>query len=81
MQGGQDGDGQSCALCGVCSGAQLIEEHQGILIRLLNKMHYIGHMGGEGTEALLNALLIPDICVYLLEDAEAGIVKGRYVKT
>ena len=80
MEGGENGNCQSRALCGVCAGAQLIKEHQGIFIRFFNKMHHIGHVGGEGTEALLNALFIPDIRVNFLENAETGIIKGRYMK-
>ena len=44
-------------------------------------MHYIGHMGREGTEALLNALFITDICIDFPEYTESGIIKSRDMKS
>ena len=37
-------------------------------------------MRGEGTEALLNALLIADIGIYFFVNPQMGVVKGRNVK-
>ena len=39
------------------------------------------HMGREGTQGLLNALLISDISKDLIKNRELGMVKSRDVKT
>ena len=80
MEIGENSDGQSRALCGIRAGAQLIEKHQGTLIRLIPEGHNVCHMGGEGTEALLNTLLIPDIREDLCKKQKARAVKGGNVQ-
>ena len=37
-------------------------------------------MGREGTEALLDTLLIPDICINVMEYGQFGAVQRRDVK-
>ena len=56
-----DGNGQGRALHRVRTGAQLIEQHQAVAVRLLQNAHYIGHMGRESGQILFNALLVADI--------------------
>ena len=63
----QDGYGQSGSFGGIGAGAQLIEEHQAIGIGLGQNADDIGHMGGEGAEALLDALLVANIGIDLPE--------------
>ena len=46
---------------GSVPGAELVEQAQGIFVRLLQDRDDPGHMGGEGAETLLNALFVPDI--------------------
>ena len=73
---GEDGHGQGGSLGGIRAGPQLVKEHQGTAVRLLPEGHNVGHMGGEGTEALLNALLIPDIREHLMEQGQPGVLPG-----
>ena len=40
----------------------------------------IGHVGGEGTQALLNALLVPDVREHILKHGQLGAVEGGDVK-
>ena len=77
---GENGNGQSCALSRVCSGAKLVEKHQRVPVCFFQKTYHIGHVGGKGTERLLNALLVPDVRINLPKDTETGMVKGRNVK-
>ena len=64
----QDGDGQGRAFGGVRSGAQLVEQHQAVTVSFFNEGHHIGHVGGEGTQRLLDALLVADVRVYFGEN-------------
>ena len=81
MKEGQNGNCQRSTLCRVCPGTQLIKENQRVLICFFQERDYIGHMGGEGTKRLFNALLISDICVYLMENRKLRAVKGRNMKS
>ena len=67
---GQDGDGQGCSLRGIRACAQLIKETEGAGVRLIQDPHRVGHVGGEGGKILLDALLIADICEYLVKHSQ-----------
>lgn len=41
----------------------------------------MGHMGREGTQGLLDALLVSDIGENLVENGKLRVVEGRNVKT
>ena len=58
------------SLCGIRPRAELIEEAEALFIRLPQDADRIAHMGGKGGQALLNALLIPDIGEDLPEKRE-----------
>ncbi len=47
---------------------------------MLQKGHDVRHVGGEGAEALLNALLVADVREHLGKDGQFGAVQGRDVK-
>ena len=76
----QDGDGQGGALSGIRAGPQLVEEHQAVRGDMLQKGHDVCHVGGEGAEALLNALLVPDVREHIGKYAQLGAVQGRDVE-
>ena len=73
--------GKSRALGGVRTCAELIEEHQRILVRSLQNLHRVGHVRGEGTQGLLDALLIADIGVNFLEKAHLRARLRRHGKS
>ena len=58
MEEAEYGDRQRSALGRIGPGAQLIKETEGIAVRLLQDGNNVGHVGGEGTEALLDTLLV-----------------------
>ena len=64
----------------VGSGTQFVEQAQGIRIGFLQDGNNAGHMGGEGTEALLNALLIANICKYFRKNRKLATVQCRNMK-
>ena len=64
----------------VGAGSQFVEEDQGIPVCLFQKTDYISHVGGKGTERLLNALLISDVSINLFKHAETGVVKSGNMK-
>ena len=80
VQAGQNGNGQSGALLRIGAGAQLIEKDQGFFIRHLPEGDNIGHMAGKCTQALLDALLIPDIREYLGEQRQFRVFRRGNVK-
>ena len=73
----QDGLGKSSPLQGVRARAQLIEKHQGVLVRLLDDGHQVGHMGAEGGQALLDGLLVADVRKDLIEDGDLAPLLRR----
>ena len=75
-----DGDGQSRALGGVGARAQLVKEDEGVLVALGEDADDVGHVGGEGGEILLNALLVADIGQNVAEHRQAAAVGGGDVQ-
>ena len=72
-----DGNGQGCALHRVRTGAQLIEQQQALVVHLPQDLHNVGHMGGEGGQALLNALLVAHIRQHPVEYTHGAAAVGR----
>ena len=66
----ENGHGQSGTFHRIGTGAQLIEQHQRADIGFFQNGYDIGHMRGEGTEALLNTLLISDIGINLIKHGQ-----------
>ena len=52
---------QRRALDGIRTGAQLVDQHQGIFVRLSHNINNIHHVRGESGQVLGNALFISDI--------------------
>ena len=77
----QDRDCQCGTFRRVGTRSQLIEENEGFRISLFDKGNHVGHMGGEGTERLLDTLLVSDIRIDFLKNRQFGTVKCRNVKT
>ena len=72
-----DGDGQSRALHRVRARPQLVKEDEALTVRLLQDMHDVHHVGGEGAEALLDALLVADVRQHPAEHGDgAAAVRG-----
>ena len=72
-----DGDGQCRTLNGVGARAQLIEEDQAVLVRLVQDLHDVFHMRREGRQTLLDALLVADVGQHRGKDAHgAAVVAG-----
>ena len=63
MKRGEERNGKRRAFFRICTGTKLIEQHQGLLICFLPEGNDIGHMAGEGTQTLLDRLLIAYIRV------------------
>ena len=80
MKEGQNGDGEGGAFGRIRSGTEFIEEHQTGIIRLIQNGNNVGHVGGKGTEALLNALLIADIGKYFFKNSQLRTVGGGNMK-
>ena len=47
---------------------------------LVQNGDHVGHVGREGTQVLLNALLVSDIGKYFLKNSQFRTVKGRNVQ-
>ena len=77
----QNGNRKGSAFGRIGSGTQFVEQAQGIRIGFLQDGNNAGHMGGEGTEALLNALLVANICEYFRKNRKLAAVKCRNMKT
>ena len=75
-----DGDGQRRALHRVSARAQLVKEDQTPVVRLLQYLHRIGHVGREGGQALLDALLIAHIRQNAVEHLHGALVSGGDVQ-
>ena len=61
VQKRQDGDGKGRAFRRVRAGAQLVEEAEGAAVSLFQDGDDVRHVGGKGTEALLDALFVTDV--------------------
>ena len=72
-----DGLGQRRTLHRVGAGPQLVVECQRPVIRLVQDIHHIGHMGGEGGKGLLDGLLVADIGQHLGEHGKIAVVPHR----
>ena len=70
MEVGQDRDRQRSALCRIRAGAQLVEQDEGTFVHLFQERNNVRHVRGKCTQALLDALFVADVCVYLAEDSE-----------
>ena len=77
MQPFQDRHGQSRALNGVGTGAQLVDEDEGLLVGVLQDVHDVRHVGRERGQGLLDGLFIADVRVDRLEDAHLAAVRHR----
>ena len=75
-----DGDGQGRTLYGIRTGPQLVEQQQAVLVRLPEDLHGVGHMGGEGGQALLDALLVAHVSQDAAEHSQAAAAVGRDVQ-
>ena len=80
VQVGKDGNRQCGTLGGIGTGSQLIKENQRLFIGLFPERNDICHMGGEGTQALFNALLIADIGKHFGKKCQFGMVESRDVQ-
>ena len=67
QQGGENGLGQGRALGGISARPQLVKERQVVGGYLVEDTHDVGHVAREGGQALLDGLLVPDVCKHLLE--------------
>ena len=56
-----DGHCQRRALDGIRTGAQLVDQHQGVFVRLSHNINNIHHMRGESGQVFGNSLFISDI--------------------
>ena len=75
-----DGDGQSRTLHRVCAGAQLVKQQQTVVIHLLQDPDDVGHMGREGRQALLDALLISYVRQHPAEHPHGAAAVGGDVQ-
>ena len=73
----EDGDGERRALGGVGAGSQLVKEAEALAVDPAEDVHDGLHVGGEGGQALLDALLVSDVGVDIPEEGELASVAGR----
>ena len=76
----QDALSQGRALSGIRSGTQFIKQHQVPGRHLMHNLHNVGHMTGEGRQALLNALLVSNVREYLLKHSQFRSRIRRYLQ-
>ena len=75
-----DGRGQGCALHGVRAAAQLVQQDERLVVRLLQDTDNVAHVGGEGRKGLGNGLLIADVRQHPLADLDDAPVPGGDVQ-
>ena len=75
-----DGDGQSRTLHRVCAGAQLVEQQQTVVVHFIQDLDDVGHMGREGRQALLDALLISYVRQHPTEHPHGAAAVGGDVQ-
>ena len=76
-----DRDGEGRALDRVGARAQLVEEDEGIAVRLVEDIDNGLHVRGEGGKALLDALLVADVGEDAGKDAHRAAVARRDVQS
>ena len=81
QQGLDNGNRQGCALRRVCPCAKLIEQHQRVIRHLIHNFHDIRHVCRKGTQALLNALFIPDAREHIIKHRQLRIIKCRNMQS
>ena len=77
----EDCDSQGCTLGGIRSCSQLVKKAQRTGIRFVQDPYNVGHVGREGTEALLDALFVSDVCKNLIKDSQLRSFPGGNVKS
>ena len=77
----QDRDRQRSTFIRIRSGTELVEEHQGLRRRMFQNGNDVGHMGGEGTETLLDTLLITDVRIDIIKNSQFGSILCRNMQT
>ena len=75
-----DGNGQGRALDGVRTGSQLVKQQQALVVHLPQDLHDVGHMGGEGGQALFDALLVAYVCQHPVEHPDGAAAVGGDVQ-
>ena len=75
-----EADGQRCALRRVGARSQLVKQHQRLVVALIYDLDNVFHMGGEGGQALLDALLVADVRQHLGENGNGAAVVGGNVQ-
>ncbi len=73
----QQRHGQRRAFLRIGARAQLVEQHQALRVGLLQDVDDVGHVAGEGAEALLDALLVADVGVDAFEDTQLAALVNR----
>ena len=76
----QDRAGQGRPFFGIGAGAQLVGQNKGPDSGPVHYRYEVGHVGTEGRQRLLDALLVADVGVDAIEAGEMGFV-GRDVQT
>ena len=69
--------GQGGAFLGVGTGAELVEQDEGLRSGSVDDAHDVGHVCGEGGERLFDRLFVADVGEDVVEDGDAGAGFGR----
>ena len=76
----QNRHSQGCTFLRVGTCAQLVQKQQVFPLHLPQNLHNVSHMGREGGQTLLNALLVSDVSVDILIDRQFGVWRRRQIK-
>ena len=65
----------------ICTCTQFVEQHQRMVCHIFQNLDDICHVRRESTQALLNALFIPDVRENFIKHCQLGMVVGRDMQT
>ena len=77
----EDGHGQESPFLRVRPRTQLVKEDQGPVGHLVQDADNIGHVGTKGGQVLLNGLLISDVSIDGIENAQTTPCFSRDMET
>ena len=73
-QGLDNSNSKGRTLDRVCTGTQLVDENKAVLVGNFEDPDYVGHMGGESGEGLLNTLLVTDVSKNIVENRDGAFL-------
>ena len=78
IEGFQDCFGYSPSQHGFCTGAEFIDQDQGIFISVAEKVFHVDEVWAIGTQIVFNGLLVTHVDEYFFENTEPACFTDRY---